>query len=98
MCVIYRRSLCVETCIKMKWLSALILGMTLGQTHVRAEEAPQALPKTNTLRVYPGGRDESDLTVQPKRKIARKNEDLDLEHYESESSEAGHQATENFGE
>ena len=34
-------------------------------------------------RAYPGGRDDSDLTVQPLKKIERKDQEEDVEQYES---------------
>lgn len=48
-------------------------------------------------RAYPGGRDDVDLSVQPKKRVAKKAEDIELENFESGANEAP--PTEgNFGE
>ncbi len=55
------------------WVSSVFL-LSVISLSVEAQTA------TQSRRNYPGGKDDSDLTVQTLRKITRKGEDLDPEY------------------
>lgn len=60
-----------------------ILGLVVAE-EVDAQTAPTT---SSSRRIYPGGRDDSDLTVQTARKITRKGDDVEIDYHGPASDE-----------
>jgi hypothetical protein len=72
----------------MKYFPAfLMIALFFSAPESRAEETTR-VTSIQIRKNYPGGIDESDLTVQPAKRITRKGEELETEHYDG--GEAGH--------
>lgn len=69
-------------------MTKLALVLLLVSAQVMADdEAARGLSSIQARKNFPGGQDESDLTVQPQKHITRKGEEIDVEHYESGAGE-----------
>jgi hypothetical protein len=81
------------------FLAALLLCAFFQSPETMAAGEVQNPSRLASLKAYPGGRDESDLSVQPKKRVTRKSEDVDLEQFEAGVTDVGPPpSNESFGE
>lgn len=75
----------------MKKLTVIFALGVVSLMYLAESEAQTNGPTTSSVRrTYPGGKDDSDLTVQSVRKITRKGDDVEVDyHVSSEPSEGG---------
>jgi hypothetical protein len=100
----YKRRVCAKISDEMMMKLAILTLITVlgGLTVAHADDQKtnsQVIASSSTLqrRAYPGGRDESDLTVQPHKRITKKQQDSEA-GFEAEPDTTTSGEDQGFGE